>query len=196
MYRIVAVGAVLLLSLAGVPHVAAQADEGIQVHGHWKVEILEPDGTLVSVTEFENALQSPTALLLALASDAAVGTMSVEIMGPQGGPHPCGDGAASNWPCVLAETGAVWAATIDSSNLSITIPSFTLVLSGSVAAVNATTIVEVGTTVKTCPPGVAPTACLTQAMFNSWGLTSTTLASPPAVAVGQIIQVTVTISFS
>ena len=196
MRRIIAVAVALLVSLVGVPQVAAQTAEGIQVHGHWKVEILEPDGMLVSVTEFENALYDSSALLLVLDSDGVVGTMSVRVWGPSGGSHPCGDGAAATWPCDLAEPGADWGGPADSSNLSITSPSQTLVLSGSVTAVNATTVAEVWTEVKSCFAAVSPTACLTEQTFLITGLTHASLASPPAVAVGQIIQVTVTISFS
>ena len=33
--------------------------EGIKVHGHWTIEVKNPDGKLVSHTEFENALVQP-----------------------------------------------------------------------------------------------------------------------------------------
>jgi hypothetical protein len=33
--------------------------EGIKVHGHWTIEVRNPDGKLVSHTEFENALVQP-----------------------------------------------------------------------------------------------------------------------------------------
>src|SRR2546423_15522419 len=32
--------------------------EGIKVHGHWTIEVRNPDGTLVTHREFENALTS------------------------------------------------------------------------------------------------------------------------------------------
>jgi len=34
--------------------------EGITVHGHWTIEVRNPDGKLVSHTEFENALVQPS----------------------------------------------------------------------------------------------------------------------------------------
>ncbi len=34
--------------------------EGIKVHGHWTIEVKNPDGRLVSHTEFENALVQPS----------------------------------------------------------------------------------------------------------------------------------------
>jgi len=33
--------------------------EGVKVHGHWTIEVRNPDGKLVSHTEFENALVQP-----------------------------------------------------------------------------------------------------------------------------------------
>ena len=35
--------------------------EGIQVHGHWTIDVLNPDGTLAEHREFENALAGSTA---------------------------------------------------------------------------------------------------------------------------------------
>jgi hypothetical protein len=35
---------------------AGRPSEGIKVHGHWTIEIRNPDGSLVSRSEFENAL--------------------------------------------------------------------------------------------------------------------------------------------
>ncbi len=59
---------------------AGGPSEGIKVHGHWTIEVREPDGTLVSRTEFENALapdmgQGSGAQFLTrlLSRDAAVG---------------------------------------------------------------------------------------------------------------------------
>jgi hypothetical protein len=34
-------------------------DEGIKVHGHWVLEIRNPDGSLASRKEFENSLTRP-----------------------------------------------------------------------------------------------------------------------------------------
>jgi hypothetical protein len=49
---------------AGQPATASErqpkgAHEGIKVHGHWTIEVRNPDGKLVSHTEFENALVQP-----------------------------------------------------------------------------------------------------------------------------------------
>jgi len=51
--------------------------EGIHVHGHWTIEVHNPDGKLFSHTEFENALVQP----------AGAETLALQILGylPTGG---------------------------------------------------------------------------------------------------------------
>lgn len=44
--------------LAAKPSAKGQ-HEGVKVHGHWTIEVRNPDGKLVSHTEFENALVQP-----------------------------------------------------------------------------------------------------------------------------------------
>lgn len=41
---------------------AKRAQEGIKVHGHWTIEVRNPDGAVVSHREFENALNGPLTL--------------------------------------------------------------------------------------------------------------------------------------
>ena len=49
------------------------AHEGIKVHGHWTIEVRNPDGTLAARREFENSLSSG----LTLAGDAVSGGSSL-----------------------------------------------------------------------------------------------------------------------
>lgn len=65
--------------------------EGITVHGHWVIEVKNPDGKVVSHTEFENALQSFGQVILAdlLSNQYVQGGWSVEL---------CTTGGASNCP--------------------------------------------------------------------------------------------------
>jgi hypothetical protein len=35
--------------------------DGIKVHGHWTIEVRNPDGTLAKHSEFENSLATPSA---------------------------------------------------------------------------------------------------------------------------------------
>lgn len=83
--------------------------EGIQVHGHWIIEVKNPDGTLVSHTEFENALSpgfpvptggqasSGEAFLSALLTGQVLSpvTWGIFLEGPNG----LTDG--TNAPCVV-----------------------------------------------------------------------------------------------
>src|SRR5438105_1222202 len=47
-----------------VPQAEGAPAESIQVHGHWTIDVAEPDGSAVSHTEFENALTSQGTALL------------------------------------------------------------------------------------------------------------------------------------
>ena len=49
-----------LPALPAVKPPAKGQHEGITVHGHWTIEVRNPDGKLVSHTEFENALVQPS----------------------------------------------------------------------------------------------------------------------------------------
>src|SRR5688500_397291 len=76
----IAAGVILVqaLALAAVPMAGAQTvpagrsaggpQEGITVHGRWVVEVRNPDGTLASRTEFNNALASGSQNLVAMLS--------------------------------------------------------------------------------------------------------------------------------
>jgi hypothetical protein len=66
--------------------------EGIKVHGHWTIEVRNPDGTLVSHTEFENALVQP----------GGAGTLTGFLLGmdvPGGYEVVLTNGGASTGPC-------------------------------------------------------------------------------------------------
>jgi hypothetical protein len=65
--------------------------EGIKVHGHWTIEVRNPDGKLVSHTEFENSLVQPTGasdLVAMLFGYGAPGGYLVEV-GGGGTAGPC-----------------------------------------------------------------------------------------------------------
>jgi len=186
-----------MLGLLMTPEVGAQADEGIKVHGHWKIEILDPDGTLVSATEFENALVDPPArsfLASVLTTTSTLGSYLVYLEnGP--GVGPCDDSLGDAITCRIAEEGSLWGNPPHSSNLQISATS-TVVLAGSVTADNSEPVSVVGTIYKLCSPSYSPNACKGEGGASSGDFTRMTLPSPIAVDAGQIIQVTVTISFS
>src|SRR5439155_9641455 len=47
----------LVLALGGVTAGAQKPGDGIKVHGHWTIDVRNPDGALASHNEFENALE-------------------------------------------------------------------------------------------------------------------------------------------
>lgn len=62
--------------------------ESIQVHGHWTIDVRNPDGALASHNEFENALEPTGAAALAalLLRAGSLPTWQVELIGASGGP--------------------------------------------------------------------------------------------------------------
>jgi hypothetical protein len=168
----------------GGPH------EGIQVHGHWTIEVHNPDGTLVTHTEFENALTGSGGGDLAafLARTNTVGEWIVILVG--------------NTTFYLDERGAGSQAPNPGVVIGSLTPSVgangTFMLSGNGAAPQANAISSVHTQPNICAPTVAPANCNGSSNLNFGGIPFLTSASvsPIAVSAGQIIQVTVVISFS
>jgi hypothetical protein len=194
--------AAALLAAGATP--AAEVPEGIsdgvKVHGHWKIEVFEPDGTRVSSYEFDNALDpfAKGTLRYLLDSQMSHGGWAVALAGPNYD-GPC-DQSGSQGACVLQEAGVVYLNNPHSTNLVVSaLPSsYDFQIMGSVVADYASSVAFVQTRTKVCSGGnTAPTACRTLATgFGENPFTATNLATPVPVLAGQIIQVTVTISFS
>jgi hypothetical protein len=177
--------------------------EGIKVHGHWTIEVREPDGTLVSHGEFENALAPDSGigsgaqfLSSVLARAVSVGSWSVgvythercgvelfycylsELYGPQPGP---GFGALA----VSAPTSGT--------------DAHKFVLIGNVVPAGDVTVYAVNTSPIMCASTVAPASgCNTSGTstnftFYSPGGPGGTIATASA---GQIISIKIVISFS
>jgi hypothetical protein len=162
------------------------AAEGIQVHGDWTIVVRNPDGSLAGRYEFQNALTSHGAGWLAelLAREESVGLWRVHLVGV---PLPCNRVDIPNQAttCRIGEandnTGWNSFDAVHSTNLSVEADGVALVLEGSVAAQNTTEI----TNVRTFPgPATWPNP-LTSKVLN-----------PIPVDAGQLVQVTVEISFS
>jgi hypothetical protein len=87
------------------PHAASPGGprESIKVHGHWVIEVRNPDGSLAQHREFENSLQRPAGQELAallLGNAVPIGwkvVLSPETTGTGG---PCG---SSNSDCLLEQ---------------------------------------------------------------------------------------------
>lgn len=70
--------AAAVTSKAPALHAAKGQHEGIKVHGHWVIEVKNPDGSLAKRVEFENSLVTPTNYPQAslTGSQALVGVLS------------------------------------------------------------------------------------------------------------------------
>ena len=172
--------------------------EGIKVHGHWTIEVRNPDGSVVTHREFENSLFPSPALASILARHNSVGFWTVALFPSTLCNNTNGAGCSIGEP---GQTLLAW----NSSNLSVTVSGNSLVLSGTLLAVGGGTITTVQTDSWGCLPTVAPSApCQTgdnstNLGFGPGGGFIFTSANPnPGIAVsaGQTVAVTVNISFS
>jgi hypothetical protein len=182
--------------------------EGIKVHGHWTIEVRNPDGTLVTHREFENSLHplGSNALATFLGRQFSVGFWVINLSGP---------GICGGNSCNITEPN--YAPALDStfgvhpSSQNLTVGSSTvatsLVLSGSVTSPAAGQITYVGSQVIGCPPTNPPSTPFSSACAGSGGTASFFFTSRPldglngdpqavSVGAGQLIAVTVNISFS
>jgi len=179
---------------AGGPH------EGIKVHGHWTIDVRNPDGTLASHRDFENSLFPGAPLATNLARTKVLGLWAVALVAISTASNPCSPSPPSFFCSISEPTESIgaWAST----NLTVSAPtsgpnSGTLVLNGSVIAAQSGTFNQVITTVDGCPVGVAPAACTVSCSgCTFYEFTSSALNPAINITAGQLIQVTVVISFT
>ena len=169
--------------------------EGIKVHGHWTVVVRNPDGTQVGRHEFENALDiAGRALLPAfLGRRLTPGSWTIKVWD---GLCPAEYGAEQ---CRIVESSSNLAASATTfTNLVLGLPPHgtpgEVSLSGSFTAANAGHVTRVATGLGSCVGTWAPAACTEN--FPAAIFSSTVLTTPIPVQQGQIVQVTVLISFS
>jgi len=194
----------LAIVLAVGPALALAQDrpsDSIKVHGHWVIEVHNRDGSLASRTEFENALVPSSAspfLANLLARNVSVGFWNVTLAANGGPLQPCSIsaplvGGTVVFPCNITEPNNPYFHP-HSLNLAVTAPGGALQLSGSVTAENDAPIQVVSTQFVQCAPTINAAASCPSALDGTF--TSRLLSQPIPVAAGQIVQVTVTISFS
>jgi hypothetical protein len=159
------------------PIVSAQS-AAVKVHGHWTIDIRQPDGTLAAHHEFDNALSSNGQLKLAavLTRNHTVLSWVVHLRGVD----------ASSEPCLAAETPVL--CSVDDMTVSTDDEGSSVILNGFVTAQRDGLVASVATRLVTCS---SPLVCLSGGDF-----TAHTLLKPVPVTAGQIIQVRVAISFS
>lgn len=196
------------------PRSAARGlNTGITVHGHWILEVRNPDGSLVRHVEFENSLDlgSGTNLLAGVLLGSWTSSAQTWQINLSGSPNPClsANFSGSTGPnvCIIqAPNSCTVSAPCQSNvftNLSATSSAPTgptiLTLTGSAIAAFATQISEVSTSNVPCLPTVAPQSCSLVSGSGQLDFPFTDATnfpgSPVGVGVGQTIQATVTISF-
>jgi hypothetical protein len=168
--------------------------EGIIVHGYWVIDVRNPNGKLVSHTEFENSLQTGGQFLLAtLLKGYVPGDWLVELDGAGGDTQqPCTNPASSApGPCGIAASGGYFATNRCSAieiqcfptlNLTggFTPPAQqqnTLTFQGTATASVTGMITDVETLMNICYPSSTASACQTTAadLLTSGPFTAATL---------------------
>ena len=169
---------------------------GITVRGAWKIDVREPDGTLVQHVEFHNDLTANGEALLSeiLTRSRDVGWWIVRISGSV---LPCGGSS-----CLIAEPAVETlpgSLTIDSYDLSVAVDSSGrgIRLRGSVVPELASDLFSVGTQMTPCTPESNIAFCPSLAPGALDVLTSIQLTSADTVSVeaGQIVQVDILLTF-
>ena len=151
--------------------------DGIKVHGHWTIELTNPDGSVAGRHEFENALLNQGARVLAtlLQGSAPRGFWVVQVGHTSGG--PCGPNAT---PCFLAEPGSP----IQGALLSVA-----LMANGEAVKLSGTAMAGLD--------GDIALVTTTQIIgLQSFVFSQRTLPAPIHVVAGQSITVSVVFSFS
>ena len=173
------------LSLAlGVARANAQTKgDGIKVHGHWTVDIRNPDGTLASHNEFENAcVDCGQALGAVLTRQASVTEWRVLASGSQ---LPC-DFAGFPTPCTLVEPSVLIIGPFANSlfpSLQLSAAGTTFDLAGSFTAPHAGQLDNFDSQLFLSGTGAV--------LFSR-----RSLSAPISVAAGQTVYLKVTFSFS
>jgi len=173
--------------------------EGIKVHGHWTIEVQNPDGTLVTRREFENALtpEGGTTLALVLGLKNTFGEWAIRLKGDTNANEPCafqdlGSGQLVPIPCVVSQ---------GNGDLKLDVPGSgenanKLVITGQATAQRSGNISTVQTDVGRCQMN-SPNCGGSGYRFTASPVRDVT-GQPTTLPVtaGRIIQVTVIISFS
>jgi hypothetical protein len=169
--------------------------EGIHVSGHWTIDVREPDGTLAGHHEFDNAFEAGQS-----------GPLVADVFS---GDRTAGDWMIALWAVPVADSpwvldiGYICESTTTgfcpspdpsvSCDLSVSSPTYAVVLAGTIDAEENGRIDIVATRLHYCANTVSPEDCATGDYVQTF--TQTTI-TPVEVSAGQQIAVTVQIVFS
>jgi hypothetical protein len=183
---------------------AGGAQEGITVHGRWVVEVQNPDGTVASRTEFNNALASGNQILTNLLSRAGYANrweLLLSAVGNQVSPCQGGTGGKfANW-CRIVESAAsnVTNGTAESRDLVVTTAVTSLSMTGTITALADGIVGRVATSLGACTMSTPVASCNSAGsavLFSDAALGDAGKPAPVPVVAGQIIKLTVTFTFS
>jgi hypothetical protein len=180
---------------------AGGAQEGIKVHGHWTIDVRNPDGSLASHHDLENALTQNGAEVLArlLGRFSVAGEWLIDLIG-DAQDDPCEitrDGAAMRAECLISERSVLGPNWFPTLVRTLGTPPTSVELSGAATASRRAVISSVHTLQRLCPdPTLSPAACSGSEALAQFGFAGRSLPNGIAVVPGQIIQVKVRISFS
>ena len=165
------------------------------MHGDWTIDVFEPDGRLVQHHEFKNALLASgwIQLRLVLSRTVAQGEWGIDLHGSTSPQDPCLSGGSPSICGIVESTSGLSGSSVF-KNLSISLITGGIRLSGTATAAKDGDIGRVETFAGNCAPSVAPASCV--GLTGSNVVTSTTLGAPVAVTTGQQIVATVNITFS
>ena len=173
--------------------------EGIGVHGHWVIEVRNPDGTVTARREFRNGLTADGQVLLSryLAHLLTPGLWNIRLGGT---PSPCAS-AAANLDCFITEARAASRPSAPNISKNLMLANRPLRLNGSIVVPATGSITTVATGSDSCAPNIRPDVCLGNTLSSPAStvfppsFTGTTITAIPVTA-GQQITVAVTITFS
>lgn len=189
------------------------ASEGLQVHGHWTIEVREADGTVVSQREFDNALvHGQFALARILGREKTAGNWRVHLADNSqlSAVNPCPPtqglfiNTAKSLACIAEPNDSATSPEI-TKTLTISVPKdpnidptgATVLLEGTAAAAVNGDITTVETLLNLCQATENAVDCASNDTFDqSWKVTAAGLSPSVPVQAGQQIIVTVELSFS
>ncbi len=178
--------------------------EGIKVHGHWTIEVRNPDGTLAEHREFENALYSWSGnnfLTSVLGRVVSVGGWEVCLAASNATDNAFADSGSNPAAGYIEESSYAGSAPNYFKNLTVSLTAGTgslyqfwyLTLSGTATAQRNGKIGVVYTSNTYLGPTSPPASSYSG---NKLTITQSVLSDVVNVSAGQQIAVTVVISFS
>jgi hypothetical protein len=172
--------------------------EGITVHGHWTIEVRNPDGSLAERREFENALNGDNILTALLSRNNSMGPWAITLRATSTDQNAfLTEGGTPTYGYIVENTPAETVPQMFKTlTVSQTSSPNTVVLSGTATAQRNGNIKEVGTEVWLLDKSLPPSNDYNAIGPGNSPFTATTLADAVNLTAGQQVAVTVVISFS